>query len=95
MNLRQQKNVPWEVEAKELIEQDGFSTVYVSKPLVSPRNEIIKFCDAFKEKLLAKWDKGAAEHGSDWQGVDVNKEMANEIFDLINYHCIFKTKENV
>lgn len=91
MNLRQQKNTPWENES--IIEQDGFITIYDSSQ--SPRYEIIKFCDALKEKLLAKWDKGVEEHGSNWQGVDVNKELSNEIADIINYHCIFKTKEKL
>ena len=101
MNLRQLKNTPWESEGKKstepafTIEQDGFATVFVSQPLTSPRLEIIKFCDALKEKLLAKWDAGAKEHGSNWQGVDVNKEVASEIADIINYHCIFKAKEKI
>lgn len=91
MNLRQLKNTPWEVPS--LIEDDGFITVYDSSK--SPRDEIVRFCDSLKEKLLAKWDAGAKEHGSNWQGVDVNKEVASEIADIINYHCIFKAKEKI
>ncbi len=79
MNLRQLKNTPWPKE-----EQDGFITVYDSSK-VGAREGIKDFCRKLEAKLLAKFDKGALEHGEDWSGLDLGREMGNEILDLINY----------
>lgn len=55
-----------------------------------PRDYIVKFCDELKEKLLAKFDRGAVEHGSDISGLDYDKEISQEIMDLINFVCMEK-----
>lgn len=56
---------------------------------------IEKFCDDLKAKLIAKFEKGAKEHGNEWRNVDITKEISQEIFDIINYHCMFLAKHNL
>jgi len=55
-----------------------------------PIGEIEKFCDDLKSKLIAKFEKGAKEHGDGWRDVNFTKEIGEEIKDIINYHCMFK-----
>lgn len=59
---------------------------------MTPRDYIIKFCDDFKVRLLAKYDKGEKEHGDNWQGVNCNTEIAEEICDIVNYFMIHQAQ---
>lgn len=39
----------------------------------------------FKEKLKAKFDKGMEEHGMEFEKVDFDAEIENEVLDICNY----------
>lgn len=56
--------------------------------------EIISFCHDLTTKLIAKYRRGREEHGSNWEGIDCNKEIAEEVKDILNYHCIFKAQKS-
>ena len=59
-----------------------------TNPLDQYEQEISKWCEELKFELLYKYRKGKSEHGGEPTKIDCDKEMAQEIMDIINYHCI-------
>jgi len=41
--------------------------------------------DTFKQQCLDKYDKGRAEHGDTLSELDFDKEIKEEIIDIVNY----------
>ena len=54
---------------------------------------IISYCHDLTNKLLGKYRRGREEHGANWQGIDCDKEIAEEVKDILNYHCIFNAQK--
>lgn len=52
--------------------------------------QINKWCDELKCKLIDKYRKGKEEHGDLANGkpLDCAKEISNEVADILIYHCI-------
>ncbi len=71
-----------------VLPEENLQIQQIERP--SPIKEIEKFCDDLKSKLIAKFEKGAKEHGDGWRDVNFTKEIGEEIKDIINYHCMFK-----
>lgn len=57
---------------------------------------IIRYCHDLQEKLLEKYRKGKAEHGELDAGKPLNcqKEILNEVLDILNYHLIDRVQKN-
>lgn len=57
--------------------------------------EIIRWCENLKDKLLDKYLKGKLDHGGEPVSIDCSKELAEELKDIINYHCIDLVNERI
>lgn len=55
--------------------------------------EIMSYCNDLMNRLLGKYRRGRSEHGNNWQGIDCDKEIAEEVKDILNYHCISKVQK--
>lgn len=58
--------------------------------------EIINYCRSLQNLLLEKYRKGKAEHGELDAGKPLNcqKEILNEVLDILNYHLIDRVQKN-
>jgi len=46
--------------------------------------------ECFKQNALAKYDKGRAEHGDDLSRLDYDREIQDEVVDIVNYLLLKK-----
>jgi len=52
------------------------------------RENLEKKLEEFKQKALAKFDRGRAEHGDDLSQIDYDKEINDELMDIIIYRAM-------
>ena len=57
---------------------------------VTHRQKLEQQLDKFKQDCLAKFDKGRKEHNEDISKIDYEKEIYDEMLDLVNYSIMKK-----
>jgi len=58
-------------------------------------DQIVSFCDNLKAKMLHKFYAGRAEHDDDLATLPIEKEIEQEIIDIIIYSLIAKLQRGV
>jgi hypothetical protein len=58
-------------------------------------DQIVSFCDNFKAKMLHKFYAGRAEHDDDLATLPIEKEIEQEIIDIVIYSLIAKLQRGL
>ena len=57
---------------------------------MTTRQKLEQALEQFKQDALAKFDRGRAEHNDDLSSLDYDKEIRDEIMDLVVYKTLQK-----
>jgi len=55
--------------------------------------QIIRFCTDLSVKMIDKYRRGKLEHGGEPTNINCEKEVNQEVLDILNYFCIHKVNE--